>query len=685
VDNVHSSRIHKVALVGPSGAGNTTLVESLLAGAGVLSRKGSVDDGTTACDVEPEAISRRSSVSLSIATFDVGEDRVHVLDTPGMADFVADVEIALAVADIVILVVSAVDGVGAHAIRLWRAAERAGVPRLVFVNKLDHDRADLAETLQQLRNACGDAIAPLELPIGQGSAFHGIADLLSETALTYDGGPVVRGPIPTELAELEAHDHEHLVEGIVVGDEALTEAYLDGRVPGPDELEATLVHELDAGEVIPVLVGSALRDIGVDRLASFVCEAAGPHGVRVRAGDVELEVTSSSNGNPLARVVKTTVDPFAGRLSVLEVLSGTIAPDTELVCTRTHQIERIHQMDRLVGKLGTPVTEARAGELVAVAKLHDVRVGDTLASKGTPVAVEPFDLTEPTHTVAVKALGTGDDEKLTTSLQHLVEEDAGLRLRRDEETHQILLSAGGDTHVQVALERLARKHHVAVELDALRVPYRQSAAKPAAAEGRIKKQTGGHGQFAVVHLRLEPTGRGSGYCFVDEVVGGAVPRQFVRAVDKGVRRAMATGGDLGFPVVDVTVILDDGKAHPVDSSEAAFEQAAALAFTEALREAGPLVLEPVSRLEVDLPATCLGDVLGDLNTRRAKVLASETLSTDRCRVSALVPTAEIARYTVELRTLTAGAGTFSAVADRYEPVPSGHLGAILAGADRRQA
>jgi elongation factor G len=676
------ARVHTVALVGHGGAGKTTLAEALLHQAGVIPRPGRVEDGTTVSDFEPEELKRKISVSLAIAPFDQGDHKVNVIDTPGFADFVVEVQLALDAADLAVFVVSAVDGVQVQTEVIWRMAKRAGVPRLIFVNKLDHERADYERTLTQLQEAFGSGLAPLEMPIVRDGKFVGVADLLADEAITYtrsgDAPPVATtGPIPDDMAELEHRLRDNVIEGIVVADDALMERYLEGDVPGVAELEEALAVGIETGTVFPVLCGSALTGVAVGRLASFICEIGHDRAVHARAGDSEVSIARDPAGQPLARVVKTTTDPFIGKVSLLEVVSGTLRPDIVLVNTRTKAEERLHVLETLVGKNATPVSEARAGDLVAVPKLDDVRVGDTLAPKGTPVEVPMPPLARPSFSVAVRPKSRGDEDRLMTGLHRLEEEDPGLSVFRDDETHQTVVSGIGDTHLAVVEERLARKFHVEVEREDLLIPYRETVTKVAEAEGRHKKQTGGHGQFGVCHLRLEPLGRGEGFLFVDEIVGGVIPRQFIPAVEKGVLRAMRQGGAFGFPVVDVKVTVDDGKYHPVDSSEASFEMAGALGFTEALRNAAPVPLEPISRLEVRVPSRFQGDVLGDINTRRARVLRSEPDEDGDQLIVALVPTAELRKYAIELRALSGGYGSFVAAHDHYEPVPS-HLADKLA-------
>jgi elongation factor G len=674
VPNVPSAKIRNVALVGHGGAGKTTLAEALLVCSGVLNRAGRTEDGTTVCDFEPEEVKRQISVSLSVAPVPWGDFRINLIDTPGYADFVAELEAGLSVADMAVVVVSAVEGVEVQTQVAWRLATELGLPRLVFVNKLDRERSDFERTLDQLRELFGAGIAPLELPIGHETDFKGVADLLTDTAIIYEGGKATTGPIPDDMSELEHRVHEALVEGIVVADDDLMERYLEGETPSTKELEATLAHGVASATVFPVVCGSAVRQVAVDRLADFICEI-GPSPLDrrptpVRAGDTTTEVEVNPSGDTLARVFKTIADPYVGKISLLHVLSGTVRPDAALVNSRTHTEERLHALQLLRGKEAQPISEAQAGDIIAVPKLADSRTGDTLAPKGSPVTVEVRPAPTPLLSIAVHPKAKGDEDKLMTALHRLQEEDIALAVVRDDETHQTLLSGMGDTHLQIVCEKLRRKFGVDVETEPVRVPYRETITKPAEAEGKYKKQTGGHGQYGVANLRVEPLERGTGFEFVDQIVGGAIPRQFIPAVEKGVQEAMSTGGHFGFPVVDVRVTCFDGKYHSVDSSEMSFKMAGSLGFREALEKAEPVLLEPISRLEVAVPASYQGDVLGDLNARRGRVLGTETGAGDEQVVIALVPTSEVMRYATDLRSLTGGRGRFSLRHDRYEVVPA---------------
>ena len=676
------ARIRNVALVGHGGSGKTTLAEALLHHAGAIPRAGRVEDGNTVCDTDPEEVKRGLSLSLALAAFEyrpAGSNetfKINLLDTPGYADFVGDVHAALRVADLAVFVVSAVEGVEVQTEVVWRLAAELGVPRMVFVNKLDRERASFDRTLDQLRETFGAGVAPLELPIGEEAAFEGIADLLTDTAWCYEGGVARQAEIPDEMEAQEHAVHDSLVEGIVVGDDALLERYLEGDVPSFAELEGVLAKGVAAASVFPVVCGSATGEIGIDRLAQFVCEI-GPSPldrppVEVAAGGSTVEVVADPAADPLVYVFKSVADPYVGRISLFRVLSGTVKPDVHLVNPRTGADERLHSLFTLRGQEHVEVAELAAGDLGAVAKLSSTATGDTLAPRGTPVTVPAATPPAPVLSVAIKPRSASDDDKLATALHRLLEEDGALRVTRDDETHQTLLSGMGDTHLAVSIERLARKFGVAVDTEEVRVPYRETVTAPAEAEGRYKKQSGGHGQFGVAHLRIEPLDRGAGFEFVDSIVGGAIPRQFIPAVEKGVEEAMSSGGVYGYPVVDVRVTCDDGKYHSVDSSEMSFKMAGSLGFKEAIAKAAPVLLEPVSLVEVTVPDGFEGQVMGDLNARRGRVQGTESLGDGRQVVTAMVPTSELLRYATDLRSITGGRGTFTARHASYDVVPN-HL------------
>ncbi len=678
MDTAPTPRIRNVALVGHSSSGKTTLAEALLLRAGGISRAGRVEDGTTVSDFEAEEIKHGISLSLAVAPFswtapDGESYKVNLIDTPGYADFAGAVDAALSVADLAVLVVSAVDGVEVGTERVWAQCAAAGIPRMVFITKEDKARADFHAVLDQLRASFGPGFAPLELPLGEEDAFRGVADVLSERGLAYDaGGDRHTEAIPTAVADEERRLHDELAEEIVSGDDDQLERYLAGDTPSVAELERTLAREVLDSRVFPVLVGSAATGIGIDRLADFLCEIGPSPADRpttVVLGSETISVPADAAADPLAYVFRTVVDPFVGQVSLFKVLSGTIANEDRLVNTSTKTEERLHGLFHLRGKDHLTVDRVVAGDIAAVAKLSASPTGTALARRTTPVhIVGPAPRPTP-YGLALKPLTQADDDKLSGALQRLCGEDPSLVVERSGQYAQTVLRGVGDTHVAVALERLARKFGVNVETEPIRIPFRETIARPADVEGKIKKQSGGHGQYAVAQLRVSPTARGEGSEFVDSIVGGSIPRNYIPAVERGVTEAMAAGGLHGFPVVDVRVECYEGKYHSVDSSDMAFRNAAAHGLREALKQAGTLVLEPISRLTVTVPAGFQGDVLGDLSTRRGRISSTTVLDDGHHAIVAMVPEAELTRYVLDLRSLTGGRGSFEAVHDHYDAVP----------------
>jgi elongation factor G len=671
-----TDHIRNVALVGHGGSGKTSLVEALLHRSGAINRLGRVEDGTTVSDYDPEEQRRTISLSLSLAPFEWRDHKINLIDTPGYADFIGDVAAALRVADLAVFVVSAVDGVEVQTEVVWKMAADMGLPRMVFVNKLDRERSSFDATLDQLRDRLGAGIAPLELPIGEEANFRGIADLLTDTAHIYEGGQPHTEAIPEDIEAREHEVRDNLVEGIVVADDDMLERYLDGDVPGVEELERTLHDGMAAATVFPVVVGSATREIGIDRLADFLVEI-GPSPLdrptSVMAGDSDVEVAAGATGDPLAIVFKTIADPYVGQVSLFKVLSGTLRPDDHLTNSRTGGDERLHGLLTVRGKEQETAGELVAGEIGAVAKLSGTMTGDTLAPRGKPVVVPQIEQPEPNLAVAVVPKTQADEDKLAPALHRLQEEDPSLVVERIDETHQTLLKGTGETHLQITMEKLTRKFGASVETEPVRVPYRETITGAAkGVEGRHKKQTGGHGQFGVCVIDVEPLPRGTGFEFENHIVGGAISRGYIPAVQKGIEETMHSRGAYGYPVVDVKVTLIDGKEHSVDSSEMAFKVAGRLAFRAALAQADAVILEPISRLEVTVPVDLQGDVMGDLNARRGRVQGTEAEGDGTQTVIALVPTSEIQRYAIELRSLTGGRGRFRAAHDHYDVLPS-HL------------
>jgi elongation factor G len=680
-----TDRIRNVALVGHSGSGKTTIAEALLHAAGVVARRGTTEEGTTVCDTEPEEVKRRMSLSVAVAPFDWtasdGETyKVNLIDTPGYADFAGELDAALSIADLAVVVVSAVDGVEVGTEATWERCAAAGIPRLVFVNKEDKQHADFHRVLDQLRASFGSGFIALELPLGEEQNLHGIADVLSDQGFEYDAdGTHHTEALPADVIDEEHALHDAVVEEIVAGDDEQLERYLSGEVPTPAELERTLAHEVRDCLEFPVLLGSAVTAVGIDRLADFICElgpspAHRPASVLGGAGEdaVEATVPADPGGHPVIYVYKTVADQFLGQVSLFKVLSGTVVNDARLVNSETSTEERFHGLFHVRGRDHVNVDRIVAGDIGGVAKLAATHTGATLAAPGMPVRVAGVSRVAPNYGVALEPLTQADDDKLSGALARLCTEDPTIAVDRSEETHQTVLRGLGDMHLSVALERLARKFGVNVSTAEVAVAYRETITSKAEAEGKVKKQSGGHGQYAVVNLRVSPAGRGEGSQFVDSIVGGSIPRNYIPAVEKGIDETMSSGGVFGFPVVDVRVECYDGKYHSVDSSDMAFRTAAATGLREALAAASPVVLEPVSLVHVVVPESSQGDVLGDLNSRRGRVSGSTSLGGGRQEITAMVPTAEIQRYAIDLRSMTGGRGTFVAVHDHYDVLPA-HL------------
>lgn len=643
-----------VALLGRSGVGKTSLLEALVVAAGGLSRSGKVEDGSALCGNDPEERKHQTSLSIAMAPVWVGEDKLTILDTPGLVDFFGEVELALEVADVALLVVSAVDGVQADTIVLWEMARDAGVPVVVFVNALDAERANFESTLSALEGLIGPTLAPLELPIGLGPDFTGVVDLLADEAIVYGDGVARHEAVPSGLADLEARVRASLLEAIVVGDDAMTERYLDGEQPSMDELETVLGRLMAEGRIVPVTLGSATRLIGADRLTTLLDEIAESRPIPALVDGQPARLARDPEGELILRAFKVIVDPYVGRIVIAEVVSGTLGGDSTLTNTRTRSEERLHGLHYLMGPKLVPLERAVTGDVVALPKLNNVQVGDFLAARGKDLAPLPAPRVTPATSVMVSGAAK-DDEKISSALHRLAEEDSSLGMRMDPVSRHLVLDVMGELHLQVTLERLKRRFNVEVTTEQPPVQLFETILGPADVEGRLKKQTGGHGQFAVVNVRVEPIDPTSPFEFVDEVVGGAVPRQYIDAVKHGIEKAMAHGGPAGFPVVGVRATLYDGKSHSVDSSEAAFEIAGSLALRAALEKKGTAVMERVMAVETTVPSKYMGDVLTDLSGRRGRVIGT-THDGDLTTVIAHVPEAELTRYGLDLRTMSEGRG-----------------------------
>jgi elongation factor G len=670
--------IRNVLLVGHGGSGKTTLFEAMLFAAGAITRMGTVEDGNTVSDHDPDEQRRQISVSLSMSPIEWKDAKINVLDAPGTADFVGDVRSAVRAADAVIVVVSAVDGVEVQTEFAWELAVQENLPRAVFVNKLDRERADFQATLDQLVSSFGNQVAPFELPIGAENEFNGIADLLHEKADLYPSGPrAEESEWPDEIHEIADPAREKLIEAVAESDDALIEQYLEeGTLP-----EAVITQGAKDGftnaRLAPVFVGSASKAIGIDRLLDFIVEEfpspldRGPVKVIAKGGE-DNERTCDPNGPLTAFVFKTLSDPFVGHITMFRVFSGKVRPDSSAHNSTQGTDERIGQLFALKGKEHETVSEVPAGDIGAVAKLPHTHTGDTFATKDDPVQLPPVELPEPLLAYAISPKTKGDEDRLATGLARLREEDPTFRVARNDETHQTVIYGMGEAHLGVQIERLKAKFGVEVETKPAKIAYRETIRSKAKAQGRHVKQSGGHGQYAVCEIEIEPLPRGEGFVYEDKIFGGAIPQQFIPSIEKGIVKTMSEGVLSGNPMVDIKVTLVDGKFHAVDSSDMAFQIAGSLALKEAVEQGGVALLEPVVQLAVTVPESFTGDIMGDLNAKRGKIQGMDQIGGGKQVINALVPQGEVARYVIDLRSMTGGRGAFSMTFSHYDEMPQ-HL------------
>jgi elongation factor G len=670
--------IRNVLLVGHGGSGKTTLLEAMLFASGAITRMGTVEDGNTVSDHDPDEQRRQISVSLSMAPVEWKGAKLNVLDAPGTADFVGDVRSAIRAADAVIIVVSAVDGVEVQTEYVWELAVQEGLPRAIFVNKLDRERADFGSTLDQLVSSFGNQVAPFELPIGAEHEFNGIADLLHEKADLYPSGPSAEeSDWPDEIHAMADPAREKLIEAVAESDDALIEKYLEeGTLP-----EATIVQGAKDGfanaRLAPVLVGSASKAIGIDRLLDFIVEEfpspleRAPLSVIAKGGE-ERTRTCDPNGPLTAFVFKTVSDPFVGHITMFRTFSGRVRPDTSVHNATQGTDERIGQLFALKGKEHENVPEVPAGDIGAVAKLPHTHTGDTFSAKEDPEQLPAVELPEPLLAYAIAPKTKGEEDRLSTGLARLREEDPTFRVARNDETHETVIYGMGEAHLGVQMERLKAKFGVEVEAKPAKIAYRETIRGRGKAQGRHVKQSGGHGQYAVCEIEVEPLPRGEGFVYEDKIFGGAIPQQFIPSIEKGIVKTMSEGVLSGNPMVDIKVTLVDGKFHSVDSSDMAFQIAGSLALKEVVEQAGVALLEPIVQLSVTVPESFTGDIMGDLNAKRGKIQGMDQLGGGKQVINALVPQGEVARYVIDLRSMTGGRGAFSATFSHYEEMPQ-HL------------
>ncbi|BCQ11173.1 elongation factor G-like protein [Mycobacterium heckeshornense] len=678
--------VRNVVLVGPSGGGKTTLVEALLVAAGVLSRPGSVVDGTTVCDYDDAEIRQQRSVGLALASLSHDGVKVNLIDTPGYADFVGELRAGLRAADCALFVIAANEGVDEPTKLLWQECKQVGMPRAVVITKLDHARANYQNALAAAQNAFGDKVLPLYVPAGKG-----LIGLLSQTQYEYSGGKRTMRPPDSSYADQLEAQRGVLIEGIIEEseDESLMDRYLGGEKIDESVLIDDLEKAVARASFFPVIPVCSTTGVGTMELLEIITRAfpsplehSLPE-VFTPQGAPRNSVTCDPNAPLLAEVIKTTSDPYVGRLSLVRVFSGTIKPDATVHVSghfssffganNGHvdhdEDERIGTLSFPLGKQQRPAPVVLAGDICAIGRLSKAETGDTLSDKSEPLVLKPWTLPESLLPIAVQAHAKTDEDKLSVGLGRLAAEDPTLRIEQNQETHQIVLWCMGEAHASVVLDALANRYGVTVDTVELRVPLRETFAGKAKGHGRHVKQSGGHGQYAVCDIEVEPLPEGSGFEFHDKVVGGAVPRQFIPSVEKGVRAQMEKGVHAGYPVVDIRVTLFDGKAHSVDSSDFAFQMAGALALKDAAAATKVILLEPIDEVSVLVPDDLVGAVMSDLSGRRGRVLGTDTAGDERTVVKAEVPQVELTRYAIDLRSLSHGAASFTRSFVRYEPMP----------------
>ena len=658
---IDTPRLRNVALLSHSGAGKTILAEAMLFATGATTRQGTIEEGTTASDFEPEEQRREASVQTAIVPCTWRDHKINLLDTPGYADFRGDVIAATRVADSAVIAVAAPSGVEVGTTQMWRIAEERGLPRILFVSKLDRENTDFGRVLDSLTETFGRACVAVQVPVGSEADFSGVVNLLDPDAGVPDG-------LESEVEEAR----ERLVEAIAETDDDLATKYLEGEELTSEEIVAGLKQGIASGEIVPVMAGAATVGIGatdlMDAIVNLLPSPAKSTTATTADGD-EVELDGDPNG-PLAAVVfKTAADPFVGKLSYFRVYNGTFKSDSQIANATRDESERAGQLFVMTGKEQEPVPGLAPGDIGVVPKISSVLTGDTLTDRGNQLRLAGLEFGPPVHRMAVYPKTKADLDKLTAALARITEEDPSLQLTRDAGTNEMLLGGLGDVHVDIAVEKMKRKFGVEVQLEIPKVAYRETISMPTRVEYRHKKQSGGHGQFGHVWLEIQPLDRGSGFEFGEKVVGGSVPREYIPSVEKGCKQAIEDGVLAGYPVVDLKATLVDGKYHPVDSSGVSFEIAGNHALSDGIRQADPTLLEPVMLARITVPETDTGDVMGDLNSKRARILGMLPNGDGTTTVEAEVPQIEMLRYATDLRSQTQGRGTFTIDFHHYDEVP----------------
>jgi len=683
--------VRNVALVGHGHSGKTSLAAAMLYSTGATNRLTRVDEGNTITDYDDEEIQRKLTISTSLAAIEWKKKKINILDTPGFNLFMYDTKTAMAAADAALVVVDGVAGVEVQTERVWEFAEGFNQPRAFFVNKLDRERSSFERAVESIHEFFGRHCFPIHLPIGAERDFRGIVDIIAMKAYEYtpDGdGKGKEIPIPANLADAAKAAHEQLIEMVAEGkDELMEEFFATGTLP-EEHIISGLHDAVRDDKLFPILCGSALRNIGTDLVMNFLldfCPNPTEHpALKAMMGDQEVERPITDKEHITAYVFKTVADPFAGRLTYFKVCSGVMKNDANLVCIRSRSNERLAHLSVPQGKSQLPVTELHAGDIGVVAKLKDVLTGDTLCEKGDTYAFPKVEVPEPSIAYAISAKSRNDEDRMGNVIARILEEDQGLRFYRDPQTKEFLLAGSGAQHVEIIVSRMKKRYNVEVELKAPKVPYRETIRGHADVHGRHKKQTGGHGQFGDCKIKMDPLPRGEKFQFANEIFGGAIPRQFIPAVEKGILEAAEKGYLAGFPVVDFKVTLYDGSYHDVDSSEMSFKLAGRKAFKLAMEQAKPALLEPIMKVEVSAPVEFAGDLMGDMNGRRGRISGMDTKGGTQI-IRAQVPMSEMLTYQSDLTSMTQGRGSFSMEFSHYDFVPSQQAEKIIAAAQAARA
>jgi len=671
VKSYPTENIRNIVLVGHGGAGKTSLAEAMLFRSGAVTRMGKIQEGNTVCDFDEEEIKKEISVATALAPLEWDDHKINILDAPGYADFIGEMRSAMRVADLAVFVVSSVEGLEVQTQVAWHYAEEIGLPRMFFINKLDRENSSFRRTLEQLRDVFGKGVAPVSLPLGREHDFKGAISVIDQVAFEYDqSGNVKEGPIPEDRQARVDEVRTDLLDSVAESNDDLLERYLEGGEITRDEIIKAIHEGIDDATMFPVVVGSATHLIGVDRLMDLIV-SAGPSPLdRPPVEGEGGETREAKPDAPLSALVfKTMTDPYVGRVSFFRVYSGVFKGDTTIHNATRKSDERAGHVFTMRGKNQEELSEVVAGDIGALAKLHETVTGDTIADKNDPIVLPGIEPPEPLLPKAIQPKTKGDEDKLMIGLQKIIEEDPALKLERNDETHQTILWGMGDAHLDVVLERLKRKFSVEVGEVPFKVPYRSTLRSKAEGLGRHVKQSGGHGQYGIANIRVEPLERGAGFEFKDSIFGGSIPNQWIPSVEKGVRAAMENGVGTGYPMIDIQVELYDGKFHSVDSSDMAFQMAGSLGLRDAADKAGVTLLEPIWSLEVMVPEEFTGDIMGDLQKRRGIPEGIDTVGGNRQIVKAKVPFGEVTHYATDLRSMTGGKGTFSWSFSHYQEVP----------------